>query len=30
MVSPNVKEAAAAHAHNDENYEQLWRLLRNR
>ena len=30
MVSPNVKESAAAHAHNDENYEQLWRLLSNR
>ncbi len=30
MVSPNVKDAAAAHAHNDENYEQLWQLLSNR
>jgi len=30
MVSPNVREAAAAHAHNDENYEQLWRLLSSR
>ena len=30
MVSPNVRDAAAAHAHNDENYEQLWQLLRDR
>jgi uncharacterized phosphosugar-binding protein len=30
MVSPNVRDAAAAHAHNDENYEQLWALLSNR
>jgi uncharacterized phosphosugar-binding protein len=30
MVSPNVRDAAAAHAHNDENYEQLWRLLSSR
>lgn len=30
MVSPNVTDAAAAHRHNDENYEQLWRLLSNR
>lgn len=27
MVTPNVMDAAAAHRHNDENYEQLWRLL---
>jgi uncharacterized phosphosugar-binding protein len=30
MVSPNVKDTAAAHAHNDENYEQLWQRLRDR
>ncbi|MFN2629629.1 MAG: sugar isomerase domain-containing protein [Gaiellaceae bacterium] len=30
MVSPNVRDAAAAHAHNDENYEQLWQLLSSR
>jgi uncharacterized phosphosugar-binding protein len=30
MVSPNVTDAAAAHHHNDENYEQLWRLLSSR
>jgi uncharacterized phosphosugar-binding protein len=30
MVSPNVKDAAAAHRHNDENYEQLWQLLSSR
>jgi uncharacterized phosphosugar-binding protein len=30
MVSPNVTDAAAAHRHNDENYEQLWRLLSSR
>jgi uncharacterized phosphosugar-binding protein len=30
MVSPNVREAVAAHAQNDENYEQLWRLLSSR
>lgn len=27
MVTPNVMNAAEAHRHNDENYEQLWRLL---
>lgn len=30
MVSPNVKDAASAHRHNDENYERLWRLLSDR
>ena len=30
MVSPNVTDAAAAHRHNDENYEELWRLLSSR
>lgn len=30
MVSPNVTDAAAAHRHNDENYEQLWKLLAGR
>ena len=30
MVSPNVTEAAEAHRHNDENYEQLWQLLSSR
>lgn len=30
MVSPNVTDAAAAHHHNDENYEEFWRLLSSR
>lgn len=30
MLNPNVADAAAANAHNDENYEQLWRLLSSR
>jgi len=30
MVSPNVSDAAAAHRRNDENYEELWRLLSSR
>jgi uncharacterized phosphosugar-binding protein len=27
MINPNVMDAAAANAHNDENYEQLWQRL---
>jgi uncharacterized phosphosugar-binding protein len=27
MVNPNVGDPGAAHRHNDENYEALWRLL---
>jgi uncharacterized phosphosugar-binding protein len=30
MVNPNVHDAAQAHRHNDENYEQLWRRLSSR
>lgn len=30
MVNPNVADAADANRHNDENYEQLWRLLSSR
>jgi uncharacterized phosphosugar-binding protein len=30
MLNPNVPDAAAAHRHNDENYEQLWRVLSSR
>jgi uncharacterized phosphosugar-binding protein len=30
LLNPNVADAAAANAHNDENYEQLWRLLSSR
>lgn len=30
MLNPNVADAAAAHRHNDENYEQLWRVLSSR
>lgn len=30
MLNPNVADPAAANAHNDENYEQLWRVLSSR
>jgi uncharacterized phosphosugar-binding protein len=30
MVNPNVADPSAAHQHNDENYEELWRLLSSR
>lgn len=30
MLNPNVADAAAANRHNDENYEQLWRVLSSR
>jgi uncharacterized phosphosugar-binding protein len=30
MVSPNAGDPAAAHRHNDANYEELWQLLASR
>jgi uncharacterized phosphosugar-binding protein len=30
MVSPNAGDPAAAHRHNDQNYEELWQLLASR